>query len=95
MNLDDLRAQRKRILEVAHLHGATHVRIFGSVARGHAGVKSDVDFLVSFEPGRSLLDHASLQLALETLLARRVDIASERGLKAKYRDRILREAVAL
>jgi len=44
------------------------------------------------EPGRSLLDHASLLLDLESLLGRKVDVVSERGIKARMRERVLREA---
>jgi predicted nucleotidyltransferase len=51
-----------------------------------------LDFLVEFETGRSLLDHAALQIDLEKLLGRRVDVASERGLKPRIRERVLREA---
>jgi predicted nucleotidyltransferase len=71
------------------------VRIFGSVARGEAKLGSDVDVLVDLEPGRSLLDHAALMLELEELLRCKVDVATERGLRARVRDRVLREAVPL
>jgi uncharacterized protein len=96
MDLGDLvRSKRSDILRIAARHGATRVRLFGSVARGEAGEQSDVDFLVDMERGRSLLDRAALMLELEALLARRVDIATERGLREPVRDRILREAVPL
>jgi len=96
MTVQDLvRSKRSDILRIAARHGATRVRLFGSVARGEAGEQSDVDFLVEMERGRSLLDRAALMLELETLLARRVDIATERGLRESVRERILREAVPL
>ncbi|HEV7505133.1 MAG TPA: nucleotidyltransferase domain-containing protein [Thermoanaerobaculia bacterium] len=57
--------------------------------------RSDVDFLVELERGRSLLDHATLMIDLEGLLGRRVDIATERGLKSRFREDILREAMRL
>jgi uncharacterized protein len=47
------------------------------------------------ERGRSLLDHAALMIDLERLLGRRVDVATERGLKPQIRERILAEAVRL
>jgi len=83
---------RAQILRVAAVHGARNVRVFGSVARGDSGAESDIDLLVEFEPGRSLLDHAALQIELEALLGRRVDVASERGLRPRIRERVLREA---
>jgi len=90
-----LRAKREEILRIAAKHGAHNVRVFGSVARGEADEKSDVDFLVKMEPGRSLLDHAGLILDLEELLERPVDVASERGLRARVRKRVLKEVVPL
>jgi len=80
-------------LRIAAKYGARNIRIFGSVARGEADAASDVDFLVDMEPGRSLLDLGGLQIELESLLDRRVDVVTERGLKARIRDRVLREAV--
>lgn len=96
MGLDELlKTKREDILRIAAKHGARNVRIFGSVARGEADEMSDLDVLVDMAPGRSLLDHAALMLELESLLGCRVDVASERGLKARIRDRVLDEAVPL
>ncbi len=51
-----LRTKRDDILRIAAQYGAYNVRIFGSVARGEADEKSDIDLLVNMESGRSLLD---------------------------------------
>lgn len=91
--LDTLRNQRSEILGIAARYGASNVRLFGSVARGEEGDASDVDILVVLAPERSLMDHAGLKLELEALLGRSVDVATERGLSERYRDRILQEAV--
>lgn len=96
MGIEDLlREKRDEILRIATRHGASNVRVFGSVARGEASIRSDIDFLVELERGRSLLDHAALMIDLEDLLGRRVDVATERGLKPQTRERILQEAVRL
>ena len=71
------------------------LRVFGSAARGEADEESDLDLLVEMEPGRSLLDHAALWLELQEVLGRRVDVVSDRGIKARIRERVLREAVLL
>jgi uncharacterized protein len=56
MGIDEVLAEkRKEILSIAKMHGARNVRVFGSVARGEADDRSDIDFLVDMEPGRSLL----------------------------------------
>jgi predicted nucleotidyltransferase len=90
-----LREKRVEILEIAAKHGASNVRIFGSVARDEAGPDSDVDVLVDLEPGRTLLDHAGLMLDLERLLGCKVDVAVDGGLRERVRDRVLAEAVPL
>ena len=94
MRLDQiLEEKRGEILRIAAEHGAREVRVFGSVARGEADRESDIDFLVDLEVGRSLLDLGGLQMELESLLGRRVDVVTVRGLKARIRERVLREAV--
>jgi len=92
---EELKQRRDEILRIAGPFGARDVRLFGSVARAEEGPESDVDFLVNLEPGRSLMDHAGLQIALEGLLSRRVDIATERGLRPRFKERVLSEAIAL
>lgn len=88
-----LESKREAILCISRAHGARNVRVFGSAARGDADAQSDLDFLVELEPGKSLLDLGGLQYELEALLGCRVDVVTERGLKARIRERVLREAV--
>ncbi len=95
MDLEEIRNRRDEILRVAARHGAHHLRVFGSVARGEADERSDVDFLVELEKGRSLLDLGGLLMDLQDLLGRRVDVVTEKGLKARIRDRVLGESVPL
>lgn len=90
-----LKEKRDEILRIASKHGACNVRVFGSVARGEADGGSDLDLLVELEPGRSLMDHAALWLELQEALGRRVDVVSDRGIKPRIRERVLREAVPI
>ena len=90
-----LKDKRKEILHIAARHGARNVRLFGSVARGEARPDSDVDFLVELEKGRSLLDLGGLLMDLQELLHCKVDVVTEKGLRARIRDRVLQEAVPL
>lgn len=71
---------RDEILALARQHGAHDVRLIGSVARGDERQDSDIDFLVRFEPGRSLFDQAGLLHDLEELLGVGVDVVSEGSL---------------
>ncbi len=87
--------KRGEILALAARYGASNVRIFGSAARGQAGSKSDIDFLVDLEPDRSLFDLGGFLMELEELLGAKVDILTEKGLHWYIRDRVLAEAVRL
>lgn len=68
-NLQRLVAERRdEIEQIARARGVTRIRLVGSVARGDDVTTSDIDFLVRFEPGRSLFDQAGLIHDLEQLL---------------------------
>jgi predicted nucleotidyltransferase len=90
-----LKVNQGEILGLAAKYGARNVRVFGSVARGQADERSDVDFLVEMDPGRSLLDLGGLQAELEALLGCPVDVVTEKALKPRIRGRILAEAVQI
>lgn len=94
LTLEDLREQRDQIVRIAAKHGAHNVRVFGSVARGQARPDSDVDFLVDFDPDRTVLDLSGLILDLEKTLGRRVDVAELRA-PSPLAAQVRREAVPL
>ena len=95
MSKRDLIAKnRDAILALASKHGATNVRVFGSVARGEDDETSDIDVLVTMEPGRSLMDMGGLLMDLRDLLGCTVDVISEhRDMRPNFRDNVLRDAV--
>jgi len=90
-----VREKRDEILRICAKYGARNVRLFGSLARGEDRENSDLDLLVDFEPGRSVLDQAGLVAELEELLGGKVDVVTEGGLHWLLRRRILKEAKAL
>ena len=91
---DTIREKREAILSVAARHGATHVRLIGSVARGEARPDSDVDLLVEFLPEAEigLLQHFAAERELSALLGRRVDLVSKRAVRKALMDEILPQA---
>lgn len=92
ITFDMLLARREEIIALAAKHKAEHVRVFGSVARGEANEKSDVDLLVNFVPGASLFDLIYLKDDVERLLGTPVDIVSEGGISPFLEEIIYREA---
>ncbi len=94
-SLAEVRKQRSAILELANQFGARNVRIFGSVARGEEKPSSDLDVLVDFDPGRSLLDLSGFRLGLEDLLGFPVDVVVEGGISRYIEPDIMQDAVPL
>ena len=96
ITLNSLRSgARDEILRLAARRGARNLRVFGSVARGEANENSDLDLLVEWDAGRSLLDHAGLVEDLHELLGMKVHVGTEKSLHWYVRDRILSEAMPL
>jgi uncharacterized protein len=87
--------RRKAILALAERYGVYDVRVFGSVARGESGERSDLDLLVKVRPGRSLFDLGGFLMDVQDLLGCKVDVLTDDGLKPRVRERVLREAFAV
>jgi predicted nucleotidyltransferase len=92
---DQIQEKRAAILEIARRYGAFDVRIFGSVARGDTTESSDLDLVVRFEPGRSLLDQGGLLMDLRDLLGIDVDVVTEGALEGRFGQKVREEAVPL
>lgn len=90
-----LSEKRDEILALAARSGIKNIRIFGSVARHEAREGSDIDFLVEFPLGTSLLAHAAFQRELSGILGCDVDVASVNGLKEQIRHTVMQDAVPL
>jgi uncharacterized protein len=95
LTLAVLRGMRGKILAAASQRGLADVRVFGSVARDEADDASDLDLLVAPGPRTTLFDLSGFALDVEEIVGRHVDVATPRGLKARIKDRVLAEAVAL
>jgi hypothetical protein len=93
--VDLVKSRREEILSIAQRHGVTSVRVFGSMARGDARPKSDLDLLVEIGPSTGPWFPGGLVADLESVLGRPVQVVTERALDPLLRDRVLREAVPL
>jgi predicted nucleotidyltransferase len=90
-----LASRREDVLALARERGATNVRVFGSVARGEDSLSSDIDLLVDFPPGTTLLTVIGLELALRELVDVDVDLGPADALRPEMRERVLGEAQPL
>jgi predicted nucleotidyltransferase len=85
--IDRIRSHRAQL----DAFGVRSLGLFGSVARGEERAESDIDVLVAFDGPATFDQYIDLKLFLEDLLGRRVDLVTERGLRAAIRPAVERE----
>ena len=90
-----LRRRRAAVLEIAQRHGATNVRVFGSVARGQDTDESDIDLLVDLDPGVGLVSLAALQRELTNLLNSHVDVVPADSMRPHVKAQADAESIPL
>jgi len=56
---------------------------------------SDIEILVDLESANSLLDLGGFLYTLQELLGVEIDVVTERGLRPRIRQRVLKEAMPL
>lgn len=90
-----LRCIQKAFPALREAYGLSSIDVFGSVARNEALPGSDIDLLVSFEPGRTCgyFGFFRLQKELEAILGVRVDLVTPDALKKQLKASILAEAI--
>lgn len=91
--LDTVRANREAVMRIAEANKISKVLVFGSCARKEDGPDSDIDFLVTFKDGASLLNQVHMRNDLQELFGVQVDVVSSRGLSPLIGPQILAEAV--
>jgi predicted nucleotidyltransferase len=93
---DDLiRLLREHAPDWSERFGVSSLRIFGSWARGSATPESDVDLLVAFEAPSTARRFYGLQLFLEDLLGRSVDLVTEQALRQELRQSVEADAISI
>lgn len=95
VTLHQVLKNRDEVIRIAGGYGARNLRVFGSVARNETRTDSDLDLLVEFDEGRTLFDLGGLVADLEDFFGCKVDVVSENGLKPRFREHVLRDAVSL
>lgn len=87
---EDLKERLRAVLEQ---HGVIRASVFGSVARGDATPESDIDLLVEFPMGKSLLDLIDLQDDLRDTFHINVDVLTFNELHPRIRSQVLAEQI--
>lgn len=81
----------QKLIEICQRHQVTKIGLFGSMARGEATERSDIDLVVEFSEKKSLLALVRLEREVSNALGRQVDLLTEGAISPYLRDRIKRE----
>jgi len=79
------------IIEICQNNDVSMIGVFGSMARGEATNRSDIDLLVKFSKRKSLLALVKLERELSTILGRKVDLLTEAAISPYLRERIMHD----
>jgi predicted nucleotidyltransferase len=95
-------AERKRAIGILRAHetdlralGVGRLWLFGSIARGDAGPRSDVDVMIAAGRKFSLFDLGEVRVELCELLDREVDVVIEEDLRPDFRNDIASDLVGV
>lgn len=90
-----IESNRAAIAALVTNRRAANPRLFGSSLRRLDSDTSDIDILVDALPGATLFDLGVLQVELEELLGKPVDLLTPGDISPAFRERILAEAQAI
>ena len=83
------------LAELCREHGATRLRVFGSVAKGEERPDSDIDIIVDFDRPVGFIQLIRFENALAEFFGRSVDLVTEPGLSPFIRDSVLASAAVI
>ncbi|MBN1620838.1 nucleotidyltransferase family protein [candidate division WOR-3 bacterium] len=86
---------KAKIKPVLRKHGVIRAALFGSTARNQNNDNSDIDVLVQFEEGKSLLDLIGLKFELEKTFESKIDLLTYDSVHPKLKDSIYQEQVLI
>jgi hypothetical protein len=83
---------REKMIEIAAMHGAGNLELFGSAARGELRPDSDIDLLLDVIGPTTPWFPGGLAVELEGLLGRPVQLVIRRSLSPLIRESALRDS---
>lgn len=90
MNIEEIKHKTHSIFKQ---YGVRRAAVFGSVAKGTDGPKSDIDVLIELREPLGLLTYAKLNYTLEDALQKKVDLVKHTAIKPAFRDSVLENLV--
>ena len=86
---------KKALEPIFKKNGVVRASVFGSFARGEARKDSDIDILIEFPAGKTLIDLISLEQELEKILKRKVDLLTYRSIHPLLKDIIKKSEIKI
>ena len=86
---------KEKIISILIKHGIKRILVFGSYARNEATPTSDLDLIVDFPEGTSLLDHVGIEIELSEALNMKIVLLSRNGISPYIKDNVLKEAIVI
>lgn len=91
-NLSEIKKKALPILKEA---GVTRSSIFGSYVRGEEKEDSDIDLLIEFPRGKTLLDLVRLERNLGVVLGRKVDLVTYKSVSPLLKEHIQKDQIQI
>jgi len=86
---------KKKIISILIKHGIKKILVFGSYVRNEATPKSDLDLIVEFPEGTSLIDHVGIEIELSEALNMKIDLLSRNGISPYIKNQVLKDAIVI
>ena len=83
------------LIQIALDHNISYLALFGSFARGTGTLDSDVDIAVRFVEPIDLLEFVGIQLEMEALLGRSVDLIPINDVYSFVRESMMQDLIVL
>jgi predicted nucleotidyltransferase len=81
--------------DVTREYKAEIVGLFGSWARNEQAINSDIDILVNFQKGATLLDLSGIVIYLKELFKTKVDVVSESSLRDELKGFVYKDLMRI
>jgi predicted nucleotidyltransferase len=96
MNAQDIMTKLKELKPfLTARYKIKEISLFGSFVRGEQTENSDIDLLTEFEDTADLFDLIGLELYLEDVFNRSVDVVPKQALRAELRETVLQQVVPI
>jgi predicted nucleotidyltransferase len=94
-NSKHIESIKQKILPIFKKYNVTKAGIFGSFARGNNKKKSDIDILAEIDKKYSLYDVIGMQLLLQKVLKKKVDLVEYELIRPEIKENILNDEIRI